>query len=335
MQSQNLLTVLTCMLLPLSAMSQCPTINSANAVNTNGSFSNGTLPAQDPSTFDSNQQIWPFLGQKCNIGGGNVVTGPTIPGWFTSSGTPDANHVAAYVGAQTTENAPNDVYETFYTNAALKANTTYDITFKVAVKNRSGKQSSTIEVVNRVDKTQFRTDQCSSTALQLPVNGTVILKKIVAANTDINAAPDFETVCGTFTTGATANSAAIIWFRFGLDGIIADGSNTFYLSNYVYIKDFFITPSPTTSINKEVKEAAVKIYPNPFNELIKIFIKGSSSDSKASIQLTNIEGVVKYNGAVIVNEENEIQTNLPTGIYFAKIQYNDSEVFEQKLIKIE
>jgi hypothetical protein len=335
MSSKKIITGLTGLLISLSAMSQCPTINSTNAVNDNGSMSNGTLTTTDPSDYNTTQFIWPFLRQYCYTGIADA-NGPVIPNWFTSSGTPDGNHVAKYVGGQTTENGPTDVYETFYTTASLKANTTYDITFKVAVKNKAGKLASTIEVVNRLNNNGFLINQCSGNALQLPVNGTVILSKTVAANTSINAAPNFETVCGTFTTGNTANSAAIIWFRMGLDGITADGSNTDYLSNYVYIKDFFITPSPTTAITEEVKNKQIKLYPNPFNESLKIFVKSVGTiDSRATIQLTNIEGIIKYTGTITVNEENEIKINLPAGIYFAKIQYNNSEVFEQKLIKVE
>ena len=73
----------------------------------------------------------------------------------------------------------------------------------------------------------------------------------------------------------------------------------------------------------------IRIYPNPANNG-KFFVIIPDLFSDAQIQIYDLKGIIVYNGK-LVNEENEINTQLAGGIYFVQI-INRVESFVQKVI---
>lgn len=82
----------------------------------------------------------------------------------------------------------------------------------------------------------------------------------------------------------------------------------------------------------------IRIYPNPFREMLNVDINMNNTDfSDASLQLgiTNINGQTLYNKNLVLTSSAQIQIpmqDLPAGIYFLKIQFGNQQKVE-KVIK--
>lgn len=83
----------------------------------------------------------------------------------------------------------------------------------------------------------------------------------------------------------------------------------------------------TTDFNNNISQLGVKLYPNPTSESFCI----SGFDGKATLMLTNINGIEIF-AKEIINNESISTSNFPKGVYIVKLITTEG-IVERKLVK--
>jgi phosphatidylserine/phosphatidylglycerophosphate/cardiolipin synthase-like enzyme len=107
-------------------------------------------------------------------------------------------------------------------------------------------------------------------------------------------------------------------------------TNIYYQSFYQNFLDLggTLTPCVNSTSVKELNNLPVKIYPNPANESLTIFVNGIM---QSQITISNSLGV-ELGGWKLKAGENKIDTHVfPQGIYFLRMS-NDNHIYNSKLI---
>jgi hypothetical protein len=74
----------------------------------------------------------------------------------------------------------------------------------------------------------------------------------------------------------------------------------------------------TRATETDLTELAIKVYPNPFQERLNLYIHSSESE-KAEITLVDVTGRRIHQSTVQTNAPIEIEKPLPEGVYFLKV----------------
>ena len=95
---------------------------------------------------------------------------------------------------------------------------------------------------------------------------------------------------------------------------------------------FAIYDSALVSLNEIQTTNIIKVYPNPFNELVYIAIE--NNDYKTiSVEILDITGKTMYNKTVNNNNVLQVSANYPAGIYFIKVIGDTTLLKTEKLVK--
>lgn len=95
---------------------------------------------------------------------------------------------------------------------------------------------------------------------------------------------------------------------------------------------FFVYDSAIVSVSEIQTKNLVKVYPNPFNEVVNITIE--NNDYKTiNVQIFDLTGKIIYNKTISNNNALKVTTNYPSGIYFIKVFGDDTLLKTEKLVK--
>ena len=95
---------------------------------------------------------------------------------------------------------------------------------------------------------------------------------------------------------------------------------------------FAIYDSALVSLNEIQTTNIIKVYPNPFNEVVNIAIE--NNDYKTiSVEILDITGKTMYNKTVNNNSVLQVSANYPAGIYFIKVIGDTTLLKTEKLVK--
>jgi len=123
---------------------------------------------------------------------------------------------------------------------------------------------------------------------------------------------------GAFNTGVTLNGRALTTFG----SLTTNAVTTTMVST--------CTPTvidPATGLNK-----TITIYPNPFSHSINIMVNDLSQIKNCEVRIYNILGE-QVNHTIITKTSTTIGTgNLPSGIYFYKVNGNNKTIQSGKLV---
>ena len=120
------------------------------------------------------------------------------------------------------------------------------------------------------------------------------------------------------------------------NGYISKTINNLIVSNFsTTIKDVQLVKSVQTVVNLK-NDFDISIIPNPSNGNFNLQIK-SSDENNYRIRISNILGVICYDKEIKLNK-NENSTHidiseLPKGIYFVKINFNNNEYVRKLIVK--
>ena len=101
-----------------------------------------------------------------------------------------------------------------------------------------------------------------------------------------------------------------------------------------YFDQFCVVDTIPQTINEDIIniEKNVKIYPNPFSDILN-FSNYLNNSKKLSVQIINSQGQVMQKLDNITTKEFKLDTDLPKGIYFSIITIDDKEVITNKIVK--
>lgn len=95
---------------------------------------------------------------------------------------------------------------------------------------------------------------------------------------------------------------------------------------------FAIYDSALVTVNEIQTNSIIKVYPNPFNEVVNITFE--NNDYKTiSIEIFDIAGKIMYNKTVNSSNILQINANYPSGIYFIKVFGDTTLLKTEKLVK--
>lgn len=125
----------------------------------------------------------------------------------------------------------------------------------------------------------------------------------------------------TVTNSATATGSA-------LNGITYGSATTPYFDQFCVVD----TIPQTISIDIITTKNDIKIYPNPFGDIVN-FSNSSYNGKSWSVQIINSQGQIIQRVDNITNKEFKMDADLPKGVYFIIITIDDKEVITSKIIK--
>lgn len=130
-----------------------------------------------------------------------------------------------------------------------------------------------------------------------------------------------------FTHTVTGGTANVKFAFYGTEGTVDDSASPTQNDNDIFIDNFQVISSALGTTEQTVNEKTVKVYPNPFSDILNI----SDVREVASVTITDMAGrMVK----AIAKPSSQLQLgDLKSGMYLVTLKYKDGSVKTVKTIK--